>query len=98
MKISFNDACNHSATEFYLLRQRAENKFLFDKAVEWMDRTRFSADTKRGTTRNTNGVIAQFLTYDWAQQYDKFPNLIFFDFFRPHLLNKYSRMLRGLDR
>lgn len=95
--MNFNDAASHSATELYLLRERAENQFLFDKAVEWMDRMKFRADTKRGCTRNKDGVQAQFVNYDWAQQYVDHPSFVFHDFFRGHLLNKYSRLLRGLD-
>lgn len=95
--MNFNDAASHSATELHLLRERAENQFLFDKAVEWMDRMRFRADLKRGCTRNKHGVVAQYNNYDWAQQYVDHPHFVFHDFFRGHLLNKYSRLLRGLD-
>jgi len=96
--ISFSDACSHSATEFYLLRERAENQYLFDRAVEWMDRMRFRADIKLGIARNKDGVVSRFANYDWSQQYKDHPNSVFFDFFRPFLLNKYSRLLRGLDQ
>lgn len=95
--MNFNDSASHSATEFYLLRQRAENQYLFDKAVEWMGRMKFRADIKRGCVRNVNGVQSQFVNYDWAHHYEDAPNLVFGDFFRGILLNKYSRLLRGLE-
>lgn len=95
--MKFSDAAIHSATELHLLRERAENKALFDKAVEWMNRMKFRADIKRGCTRNMHGVAAQFGNYDWAQEYVDHPHFVFYDFFSGHLLNKYSRLLRGLD-
>ena len=95
--MTFNDAASASATEFYLLRERADSQYLFDKAVEWMDKMKFRADIKRGYTRNRDGVVAFWPNYDWAHQYVEHPHFVFHDFFRGHLLNKYSRLLRGLD-
>ena len=95
--MNFNDAATHSATELHLLRERAESKFLFDKSVEWMNRMKFRADIKRGYTRNKDGVVAQYVNYDWSDEYVMHPYLVFHDFFRGHLLNKYFRLCRGLD-
>jgi hypothetical protein len=44
MKITFVESIEKSATEFYLLRQRAENETVFDKAVEWMTKNSFVCD------------------------------------------------------
>ena len=95
---SFTDSENLSATELHLLRERAENKPLFDEAVAYMKRMNFRADIARGCTRNKDGIVAQFVNYDWAQEYADYPHFVFHDFFRGHLLNKYSRLVRGLDK
>ena len=95
--MNFNQSLQHSATEFYLLRQRAEYPPTFDKAVEWMHNKRFRADLKRGCVRNVDGVQSQFVGYDWADHYVDHPSHVFYDFFRGFLLNKYSRMVRGLE-
>lgn len=96
MRISFKDSLYHSAHEIAFLRNSVERKDVFDKAVESMVKEKFIADTDKGTTRNVNGVVGQFINYDWANEYEHL-NLVFYDFFRPHLMNKYFRMLRGLD-
>lgn len=98
MRITFQQAIERSGTEFHLLRERAENPAAFDQAVERMISERFACDTASGTTRNRDGVQAQFVAYDWANDYEKHPNFVFYDFFRGFLLNKYSRILRGLDK
>ena len=96
--MTFDESTQRSATEFHLLRERAENKTLFDQAVEWMQRNKFRADLKRGCVRSVDGVQSQFVGYDWAHQYAEHPHFVFYDFFRGFLLNKYSRMVRGLDQ
>lgn len=96
MKISFGKACELSATEFYLLRERAENPASFDLAAQQMMDEGWTCDTAKGTTRNNHGVQAHFVGYDWGAEYDAHPHFVFYDFFRGHLLNKYSRVLRGV--
>jgi len=96
--MTFDQSIQHSATEFYLLRKRAENQTAFDQAVEWMRSMKFRADLEKGYTRNRDGVAAFWRSYDWAARYTEYPNFVFQDFFRGHLMNKYSRLLRGLDK
>lgn len=96
MKITFNQSIDLSAHEFSLLRQRAEDKRAFDQACEQMRKERYTADTKTGITKNRSGVVGQFVSYDWAVDYEANPHFVFFDFFRGHLLNKYSRIIRGV--
>ena len=96
--MNFNQSIQHSATEFYLLRQRVEYPPTFDKAVKWMHDKKFRVDLKRGRVLNVDGVQSQFVNYDWADNYEDAPNLVFGDFFRGFLLNKYSRIVRGLDQ
>lgn len=95
--MTFDQSIQHSATEFYLLRERAENQTAFDQAVEWMRNMKFRADIAKGYTRNRDGVAAFWPSYDWAAQYAEHPHFVFYDFFRGHLMNKYSRLLRGLE-
>jgi len=94
---TFDDSIKNSAIEFHLLRERAENKTLFDQAVEWMRNMRFKADIAKGRTLSRNGEIARFINYDWSDEYNQNPHFVFHDFFKPHLLNKYSRFVRGVD-
>jgi hypothetical protein len=97
MKLTFDQAAEHAATEFYTLRQRATHPEAFDCAVESMRAERHVADTATGTVRNRDGFVSAFTGYDWAAQYDDTPNHVFYDFFRGALMNKYSRILRGLN-
>lgn len=97
MKYTFEESMQKSATEFYLLRQSAENKEAFDKAVEWMSKKKFIADIENGTVRNKDGFVSQFTNYVWSKDYFDNPHFIFYDFFRPNLMNKYSRIIRGVD-
>lgn len=95
--ITFDQACEHSATEFYQLRQMSPNIEAFDRACDWMRAQKFRADTTEGRTVSRNGTMAQFLAYDWGADYEARPSLVFHDFFRGFLLNKYSRIMRGID-
>lgn len=97
MKYSFQETIAISATEFYLLRQQAEDKDLFDKATNWMNRKKFTCDTTKGTTCNIDGMHSSFVSYDWESDYIDAPNHVFHDFFRGILLNKYSRLIRLVD-
>ena len=96
--VSFTDACSRAAEEFNLQRERAENKYLFDKAVDWMERMKYRADIKRGIVRDEDGVVKRFAEYDWSHQYEENPHHVFYDFFLGDLLNKYGRLLRGVDQ
>lgn len=97
MKVSFDKACKLSATEFHLLAARAEDPGLFAHAVERMGAERWTCDTETGVCRNRDGAVSRFPNYDWAAEYDSAPHFIFYDFFRGPLLNKYSRLVRGVD-
>jgi hypothetical protein len=95
MKMTFQESIEKSATEFYLLRQRAENKAVFDKAVEWMTKNSFVCDLSKGSVKSKQGFISQFTAYDWEHEYEINPHFVFYDFFRGPLLTKYQRILRG---
>jgi hypothetical protein len=95
MKMTFQESIKKSSTEFYLLRQRAENEALFDQAVEWMTKNSFVCDLSKGSVKSKEGFVSQFTNYDWAHEYETNPHFIFYDFFRGPLLVKYSRLLRG---
>lgn len=97
MKVSFDKACAMAASEVAQLRAQAADKRLFDLAVENMRAQRWVCNTRTGTTRNVEGVQGQFVAYDWEATYNKFPDHVFYDFFRGHLLNKVSRLARGLS-
>ena len=94
---TFDRAVDLARNEFDSLRDGVEDKAAFDKSVAWMRACRFSANLETGTTRNQNGVVANFLAYDWANSYTQHPERIFFDFFRGALMNKYTRLVRGID-
>lgn len=96
-RMTFDQSIEQSATEFHLLRERAEDQAAFDQAVESMRTERWTCNVKTGTTRNRDGVMAQFIAYDWADTYAANPAHVFYDYFRGALLNKYSRILRGLE-
>jgi hypothetical protein len=97
MKVTFKQSIEYSATEFYMLRQRAENKDLFDKAVDWCVNQKFICDLKMGSVKSKEGFFSQFVNYDWSKMYDDAPNSIFHDFFKSPLLTRYQRLLRGLE-
>jgi len=97
MKVTFEQSIEHSATEFYLLRERADDKNAFDEAVSWAINHRLVCDTKIGLVKSRQGVESQFSKYDWAEHYEEHPSLVFYDFFRGLLLNKYSRIVGGLN-
>ena len=97
MKITFDAAIDLARDEFDSLRDGVEDKAAFDRAVDWMCESRFTANLDTGTIRNRDGVRAQFVTYDWAGSYTQHPEHIFFDFFRGDLMNKYTRLVRGID-
>ena len=96
MRITFDQACERSGGEFEALRGSAPSLEAFDQATESMRAQRWSCDTNSGTTRNREGVQAQFVCYDWGETYEAFPSHVFYDFFRGSLLNKVSRIQRGL--
>jgi len=95
MKMTFQESIKKSATEFYLLRQRAENETVFDEAVEWMTKNSFVCDLSKGSVKSKQGFISQFTAYDWEHEYEINPHFVFYDFFRGPLLTKYQRILRG---
>ena len=97
MKITFDAAIDLARDEFDTLRNSVGDKTAFDRAVDWMRKSRFTANLDTGTVRNRDGVRSQFLTYDWADNYAIHPEHIFFDFFRGELMNKYTRFVRGID-
>ena len=97
-RVTFDQALALSATEFHLLRERAAQRDAFDRAVERMRAERWACDPSTGTVRNRGGVRAQFTAYDWGAEYVAHPHFIFYDFFRPHLMNTYSRIVRGIDQ
>lgn len=97
MKITFEQSIEQSATEFYLLRQRAIDVDAFDRATEAMRAERYVVDITKGIVRNRNGFVSSFTNYDWAHEYGAAPHFVFYDFFRGLLLNKYDRNLRGLN-
>lgn len=97
MTITFEEACDLSRQEIAELRAYTQDKALFDQAMESMRKQRWTCDLQAGTTRNTEGVQAQFKQYDWAPHYEAHPDHIFYDFFRGILLNKVSRLDRGLS-
>lgn len=97
MIVSFDQACERSATEFYQLRKASPSIEAFDRACDWMRNQKFRADTTKGRTVSREGTMAQFVAYDWAADYEAHPSFVFYDFFRGFLLNKYSRIMRGLD-
>jgi hypothetical protein len=97
MRLTFDQAIEQSATEFHLLRERAENKTAFDQAVERMRTERWTCNVKTGATRNRDGIMAKFTAYDWSDNYAERPETIFNDYFAGSLMNKYSRLMRGLD-
>jgi hypothetical protein len=97
MRVTFDQAIELSATEFYLLRRRAEVPEAFTCAMEAMRVGGYVADTVKGTVCNRDGVVSLFDPYDWGETYDDMPHHVFYDFFRGLLLNKYSRILRGME-
>jgi hypothetical protein len=96
MRVTFDQACERASGEFEALRARAANAQQFEQAVSSMRRERFVCDTATGTTRSRDGVQGQFTSYDWGSRYDAYPNHVFYDFFSGFLLNKVSRIERGL--
>lgn len=95
--ITFDAAIDLARDEFDTLRDSVEDKTAFDRAVDWMRKSRFTANLDTGTVLNRDGVRAQFLTYDWADNYAIHPEQIFLDFFQGFLMNKYTRFVRGID-
>lgn len=97
-RTTFDQALDLSATEVHLLRARADDPDAFDRAMARMRAERWSCDTRTGVTRNRDGVQAYFSAYDWGAEYAAHPQFIFNDYFRGPLLNKYSRIVRGVDQ
>lgn len=96
MIVRFEQAIEYSATEFYMLRQRAENKDLFDKAVNWCVNQKFVCDIDKGSVKSKDGFFSQYVNYDWGDIYEH-RNCIFHDFFKSPLLTRYQRLLRGTE-
>ena len=97
MRVTFQESLDLSACEVYSLRQRAEDKAKFDLAIEWTIKQNFVANILTGTVRNKSGQYSQYVSYDWSSVYVENPTFIFHDFFMGALLNKYSRLIRGID-
>ncbi len=95
--VTFEQSINLSSTEFYLLRERAENKTIFDQAVQWMISNKFKCNVELGTVHNKQGFVSSFSAYDWADDYKEQPSLIFYDFFRGCLLNKYIKLIKHIS-
>lgn len=96
MRVTFDQACERSGGMFESLRASAPDPEHFDRATASMRKQGWNCDLATGTTRNRDGVQAQFVTYDWAPSYDANPEHVFYDFFCGPLLNKVSRLQRGL--
>ena len=76
----------------------AKNKELFEKAKIWMKSQSFVANIAQGSLSGKNGILSQFVSYDWIEFYIEHPEWVFFDYFKPVLMNKYDRLLRGVDK
>ena len=103
MKVTYSQAVEHAATQFYMLRTSERKRWNFtieefDAAHQWMLLQRFTFDTETGITRNRNGWQGAFVNWDKSKaNYENFPSSIFFDIFRGALMNKCSRIHRGID-
>jgi hypothetical protein len=97
MKVKFSEAVDKARDEFDSLRSAAENKELFDKAADYMKKQDFVCDLSLGSVKAKKGWQAQFVNYDWADNYIANPDHVFYDYFRGILMNKYSRYLREID-
>lgn len=98
-KITLNQAMIAAGTAVYLDKLKADKQFgpgLFDKAVEHHVKRGLRADIKAGITRDREGIKSRFVNYNWAAQYQNAPHFVWFDFFRPAILNSCSRLSRGL--
>lgn len=93
--ITLAQAMEAAATAVYLDRQKAPA--LFDKAIEHHVARGLRADVAKGTTRDRDGWRSGFVAYDWAATYEEAPHFVYWDFFRPAILNSVSRLERGLN-
>mgnify|MGYP007090126188 CR=1 FL=1 len=99
MKITFDEALNNAHhTSLEDLHKKATDKTALKKALDWMQKNRFVADIDRGITRSCDGVQSQFCDYFWQSFYRESPHWIFYDYFMGIVLNKYSRIVRGIDK
>lgn len=99
MKITLDEALNYAYhTSLEDLHKKATDKTALNKALEWMRKNRFVADTERGITRSCDGIESQFSDYYWKEFYKESPHWIFYDYFMGIVLNKYSRFVRGIDK
>lgn len=97
--VTLSEAMSAAGTAVYLDRRQADEQFgpgLFDTAIEHHTALRLRADIVRGTTRNRHGLTSRWVNYDWADTYVEAPHFVWFDYFRPFILNSCSRMARGL--
>lgn len=94
--ISLNHAMESAATAVYLDRQKIGGD-IFDKAVAHHSALRLVADIEKGSTKNRHGFVSQFAGYDWQKVYEDAPHFVYFDFFRPAILNSCGRIDRGME-
>lgn len=98
MKITFEQSINYAFDEVYALQNSVEDKEAFQKARQWMNAQAYSCDIAKGSTRSKEGNQSQFTGYNWAEHYETHKHHIFYDFFKGALMNKYSRIVRGIDK
>lgn len=90
MTIYTFDQAAAAGPHWYEQAARGTDPAAFERAVGWMRAQKFRADTRTGTTRRGGEVVARFVGYDWAAEYDAHPDRVFHDFFMGHLMNAYT--------
>lgn len=98
--ISLPEAMDSAATAVYQDRIKADQQFgkgLYDQAVIHHTKRNLRANVTLGGTKDRDGFCSQFVDYTWSHVYDEAPHHVYFDFFRPSLLNSVSRLSRGLE-
>jgi len=99
MKITFDEALNYAYhTSLEDLHKKATDKTALNKVFAWMRKNRFVADIDRCITRSSDGIHSQFSNYTWQAFYKESPHWVFYDYFIGIVLNKYSRIVRGIDK